>query len=436
MVVNAASAKMGGAVTYLTNLLRYLPPTESGHEFYIFLPSEIAAELKGLNQSVKLTPTSAGHARWWKRLWWEQVTLRRCLRELHADALFSTANFGMFRCPVRQILLVRIALYFSRIYIDTFLPQHSLRFRLSFRLRRWLCCQSVRWADVVMTPTQVMRDDLRAYVDVSRAKGMVNHYGVAEAVDRGIASSRPRGEQSPIRLLYISLYAEHKNLATLLQALPLLNKDGIGKFVLVTTVNPAWKGASWTLTYRADTQLAHRQDIAPWLKFADPLGPKEIEEQYRRADIFVFPSLTESFGHPLVEAMAHGLPIVASDTRVNREICGDAAIYFSPLDPDHLAQAIRRVATNQPLRNRLSSDGQQRARARFRWDTHVRRILEIARAEDPKGFLESSEALFLQWSEEFLQQSTAKRGSLSPPDRSGEGPVLSAAERAVRNGRS
>ena len=380
MVINAASAKMGGAVTYLVSLLRHLPPRQSGHEFYVFLPPETAQKLEGLNENIRLIPTTKGHARWWERVWWEQVTLRRCIDELHADVLFSTANFGMFGCPVRQMLLVRISLYFSRIYIDLFLPRHSPRFRWSFRLRRWLCCQSVRCADVVMTPTQAMLDDLRAYVDVSPTKGMANHYGATD-VGKDMACWCPRGEQFPIRLLYISLYAEHKNLTTLLQAIPLLNKDGTGEFVLATTVNPAWQPANWSLTCKTDIHLAHHEDVAPWVKFTGPLGPNEIEEQYRCADVFVFPSLAESFGHPLVEAMAHGLPIVASDTPVNREMCGDAAIYFRPLDPGHLAQTIRWVATSQPLQNKLSLRGRQRVRAKFNWPTHVGRILQIARME-------------------------------------------------------
>jgi glycosyltransferase involved in cell wall biosynthesis len=138
-------------------------------------------------------------------------------------------------------------------------------------------------------------------------------------------------------------------------------------------------------------QLAHRKDVAPWVQFAGPLTPKETEEHYRRADIFVFPSLAESFGHPLVEAMAHGLPIIASDTPINREMCGDAAVYFRPMDPDHLAQAIRRVATNQPLQNRLSVEGRQRVRTKFNWQTHIRRILQAAQTDDRERLFETSE---------------------------------------------
>jgi glycosyltransferase involved in cell wall biosynthesis len=103
-----------------------------------------------------------------------------------------------------------------------------------------------------------------------------------------------------------------------------------------------------------------------------------MERLYLDSDIFIFPSLTESFGFPLAEAMSYGLPIVAADTPVNREICGEAAVYFSPLNPEDLARQVRRVAADAPLRQQLSVRGQEEARRKFRWDTHVRGILNIA----------------------------------------------------------
>src|ERR1700730_15244010 len=208
---------MGGAVTYLTNVLRCLPTADSDHEFHVFLPPETADKQNGLARNIHLLPTRIGHAKWWRRLWWEQVTLRRHLKKLRVDALFSTANFGMSHCPVRQILLVRIRLYFSSVYLDMFLPLHYLKFRASFRLRRWLCCQSIRWADVVLTPTQAMLEELRTYVDCPPTKAVVNHFGAPDSGDGDMAHSPLKGKPSPIRLLYISLYAEHKNLTTLLK---------------------------------------------------------------------------------------------------------------------------------------------------------------------------------------------------------------------------
>ena len=388
VVINAASAKIGGAVNYLEHLLRHLPPRESEYEFFVFLPSETARGLDGVPASIKLCSVPDKKISGWRRVWWEQITLRRFLRRTKVDLLFSTANFAMFRCPVKQILLVRNTLYFSQIYQQTFLPRQSLKMRIAFTLRRWMICRGVKSADCVMTPTQAMLEELRQYVEVPDCKAVVNPYGVEPPDSKGTKPvTRVRGyasvPQRAISLLYISLYAEHKNLMTLLKALPLLNKDRNRKFLLKTTVNPHWEAASRVLTQADDINLAGRQDIAAWVEFAGPLGQKEIEEQYRNADIFVFPSITESFGHPMAEAMAHGLPVVAADTPVNREMCGDAAIYFSPLEPDRLAQAIHLVASDPQLQRKLGLEGRRRVRTTFMWDTHLRRILEIAQAGNP-----------------------------------------------------
>ncbi len=383
IVINAVSAKLGGAVTYLTNILRHLPAPESGYEFDVFLPPETAERQEGLGRNVRLVPTSVGHAAWWKRLWWEQVTLRRWLERRKADVLFSSANFGMFGCPVRQLLLVRNPLYFSKIYQDEFLGRHSLRFRVSFRLRRWLICRSVRQAGVVMTPTQAMLDDVRRFVEVDAQKALVNPYGTTPLDS---PSSEPTGvkpeplarDDSAVRLIYVSLYSEHKNLTTLLKAMPLLNRDGGRKFVLKTTVHPGEEDVRWMVTCKGDLAFAQDPEVSPWIEIVGRVGRREALEFYRQGDIFVFPSLCESFGHPMVEAMAHGLPVVASDTKVNREVCGDAAVYFSPLRAEDLAQQVRALAQAPALMAKLGAVGRERAPTLFRWDRHVQRILECA----------------------------------------------------------
>jgi glycosyltransferase involved in cell wall biosynthesis len=185
----------------------------------------------------------------------------------------------------------------------------------------------------------------------------------------------PHADERVTHLVYVSLYSEHKNLSTLLKAMPLLNKNCAGGFRLRTTADPAWKGAAWTATHQEDLALARQPDVAPWVQFLGPLQSEQVEELYRQGDVFVFPSLCESFGLPMVEAMAHGLPIVASDTPVNREICGEAALYFSPLDPKDLAEKIDLLGRDPALRKKLGAVGERHA-AHFRWLDHVDRVLQ------------------------------------------------------------
>ena len=340
IVIKAASAKMGGAATYITTLLRSLPAPESGYEFDVFLPPETADKLEGLPPNIRLLVTSVGHAAAWKRFWWEQVTLRRWVKKRKADMLFATGNFqecSIARC--RKLLLVTNTLYFSRIYRDKLMARHSWRFRVLFELRRWLICRSVRQADWVMTPTHTMLDELPGTSSASRstrpsltitASTLQNH-GRARVP---LQAENGRGKAgNSFKLLYISLYGEHKNLSTLLKAIPLLNQEGGRKFLLQTTVDPTCEGSTRTVTYQEDRALAQEPSVSARVRFVGALPREQTERLYLNSDIFVFPSLTESFGFPMAEAMSHGLPIVASDTPVNREMCGEAAVYFSPPKP-------------------------------------------------------------------------------------------------------
>ena len=103
------------------------------------------------------------------------------------------------------------------------------------------------------------------------------------------------------------------------------------------------------------------------------MGYEKLPDLYHAADIFVFPSFLESFGHPLVETMACGLPVVAADTAVNREICGDAAEYFQVFSADSLAETLERLISVPQWRHVYSERSIERAR-RFTWEAHAERV--------------------------------------------------------------
>ena len=92
----------------------------------------------------------------------------------------------------------------------------------------------------------------------------------------------------------------------------------------------------------------------------------ELVGLYRTAAALVYPSLYEGFGIPCVEAMACGCPVAASNVASLPEVCGDAAVYFDPLDPESIADGIRRVLDSPP------PGGEQQA-ARFTWEECARR---------------------------------------------------------------
>ena len=130
--------------------------------------------------------------------------------------------------------------------------------------------------------------------------------------------------------------------------------------------------------YQAGTEL-HAIEESPRLKDIDVLGYVDaatLASLYARASIFAFPSLDEGFGIPVLEAMAHGIPVITSQCSALPEAAGDAAILVNPLDTDELASALNRLAVDEILRADLMQRGLARART-FSWDAAVEKTWEV-----------------------------------------------------------
>ena len=383
VVLNAVAAKMGGAPNYIRHVARELAASGAG-EFIFILPTELAEELRPKHPRLRFIGSDAGKGSLLRRMWFDQVEVRRLLRAEKADVLYSTANFAMFACPCRQVLLVRNPLYFSPLYDEKILPRKDWWTRTQIRLRRWLNCRSITVSDVVMTPTAAMLEDVRRLVAVPPSKGAANLYGV----DPGRFTPIPqRPLASPYRLVYSSLYGEHKNVETLLRAMLVLAEKKID-FLLVTPADPNSEDQQWAYTAKADAQLAADPRLRGHLQFQPNVPNAKMPELYANADVFVYPAVIESFGHPLVEAMCAGLPIVSADVPLNRELAGDAALYFSPFDPGDFAAQIQRVLDDEALRASLQNRARERSRL-FRWPTHVNRLLDAFAGERERFAVES-----------------------------------------------
>jgi len=374
ILVSAVSAKVGGAVTYLLNVSAELARRDSGAELIFVVPLSAAAAIQSLNPRWLVIATDVAHKSWWKRLWFDQVTLRRLLKSQSVDVLYSTANFGMFACPCPQLLLVRNILQFSPDYENRVLVNQRWRLRIDHALRRWLICRSIASADLVMIPSQAMLDAVRRRCRLADTKTLVNPYGVNPKLILPETSSRPARSSAEFRLFFSALYGEHKNFATLLRALGELRKNGVN-CRLFTTADPRWEGARWTTTRKADAELAGSPELKSHIEFAAIREADAMLDLYAGADLFVYPSTIESFGHPLIEAMAAGLPIVIADAAINRELCGDAAIYFSEFNFVDCARKITRLARDPELRRQMANRAAIRSR-QFRWDRHVQLLME------------------------------------------------------------
>jgi len=162
------------------------------------------------------------------------------------------------------------------------------------------------------------------------------------------------------QLLFVGVIQRRKNVARLVKAFERLPA---GWRLALAGASQGY-GAAEEL--RAVEESSRRQDI----DVLGHLSAEQLAALYARARIFAFPSLDEGFGMPVLEAMAHGLPVISSKSSAMPEVAGDAALLVDPLDVDELAYALSRLATDPALREDLIARGRSRA-LRFTWDSAV-----------------------------------------------------------------
>ena len=369
VLVNAVGTKMGGALTALRGLGKELARQAVPHHFVFYVTRAFARHpmpsAPNLEWHIAPAETPA------RRLWWDQVTLRRLLRQHRAGALFSFANYGQLLCFVPQLLCVQSSIYFSNEYRQHILPHKPLSFRIAFALRRWWICRSACAADCVLAPTASIMADLRRATPLPEEKTAVNPFGTtATAFDPPARSYDGR-----IDLLLPTLYTDYKNLGTALRALRLLRERHGDRFRLLTTADPRQESSRTSVVWKEDVELLDELVQAGAVDVLGPLPHKELLQLYARCHVLVYPTLTESFGFPLVEALAEGLPVAASDILVNRELARDAALYFGPLNPEQLAARIEEIISREACREELIRRGHEQART-FCWAAHVQRLLD------------------------------------------------------------
>lgn len=366
--INATSARMGGALTYLHNLVRELDNNPHGHSISIAAREKILgfapARIKILKVPARVCDSP------FRIFWWQQITLPRILHSQKIDLLYSTANFATFFCPCPQILLVRIPLYFSTLYKRHILPKKFLLHRLAFFFRAVFIRSSQKTASHTFFPTAALRRDFFAPLPVDQKKTSVNWYGTTIQ----FFAKKNTLQTSPIRLLCTSHYSDYKNYTSLLEALWRLKNEASFQFLLTATIDPSLPLFKTLPSAKYDLALIRR--LGDTLEALGPLSRARTTALYSNADIFLWPSLAESFGHPLIEAMVSGLPIICSDIPVNREICGDAAMYVPPLDSNAWADTLLKLSRDESLRAQLIYEGRARA-SLFQWKDHVERLCTL-----------------------------------------------------------
>ncbi len=364
---HAAEEGSSGNCTYIRNLLCGLASHDSDNEYVLFVNRrdhpfyrELANKPNVTFCRIRRTPA---FYRVFAALPW--ASHRQKVDILHVQYFAPLFHRGKLVVTIHDVTPFRHPEYFSAFE------------RLLFRV---LLPPSARRASLVLTGCRNSKRDMVELLRLNESRIQVTYYGINRhfsgeadpAGDRRILNEL--GVHDPF-ILYVGRIDPRKNIPLLIEAFDLLRgqQELPHKLVIAGKVYLMPANMKTTLD-----RCRHAEDVL----FLPTVSDGQLPALYRAASVFAFPSEYEGFGFPPLEAMASGVPVVASDISIFREILSDSALLVPAGEPAALANAIARILTEENLRSDLIRKGkehvkkydwQRTAMETLRWFQHVGR---------------------------------------------------------------
>jgi glycosyltransferase involved in cell wall biosynthesis len=222
-----------------------------------------------------------------------------------------------------------------------------------------------RAADAIICVSESSRKDLLHYHGIDSSKAHVIHHGFAGFREGTVIEDDQFPRMRPY-ILFVGNRGTYKNFLTLLEAYEM---SGLAAAYDLLAVGGGEFSDGETMRM-AELTLLERVRLVP--RATEEL----LAEAYRRAAVFVYPSLYEGFGFPPLEAMSLGCPVVASNTSSLPEVCGAAAVYFNPEDPAELSEVLKSTLVNRPFQNAIREQGYSQVRL-FDWNLTAEKTLKV-----------------------------------------------------------
>lgn len=357
IVIDARTGDGTGISRYSLNLVRELEKLPADYRFTVLLGPIDFPKWKPHDQRFKKILAPYKHYSIG-----EQLGLARLLYSLKPDLVHFTA----FNAPVlyfgKRIFTIHdlTLIHFKNI-------RSSLKHKLIYPLKYWgmrfiLRCSVMRSAALI-TDSEYVRQDILSTWGKSRL-GRVAPDKITViplAAETNNLAKQPR----PIKndyLLYVGAAYPHKNLDVLAKGYKRLLENHPDLKLVVIGKQDYWQ--------------AKLKNENPELTFPGYLSNEKLAAYYQSASLFVFPSLSEGFGLPPLEAMAYGAPVLSSNRTAIPEACGDAAEYFDPHSPKDLADKAQELLNDPEKRAEMATLGKDQVK-KFSWKKMAQQTLEV-----------------------------------------------------------
>ncbi|MFH1292441.1 MAG: glycosyltransferase family 1 protein [bacterium] len=350
-------SEQAGLGRYVEQLIKYLAKIDDKNQYVVFLHKKNINKLKpSLPENWKIVKADIP---WYG--WAEQLILPLMIKKQKLDLVhFPHWNVPLaynepFIVTIHDLIMYR----YSRQEASTHGP---LVYWLKDKLHRLIVKHAVEKAKHIITPSEYTKQDIRQTLHVTSSK--ISNIHLAPYTNQKIERKKA---QKPF-VLYVGSAYPHKNLKILLKSWQeFCEKYGDQHhLVLAGKKNYFYEKLINSEVFKK----------TPNLVYTDYLDDAKLEQLYSQASLYIFPSLYEGFGLPPLEAMAHGVPVVSSNSSCLPEILQSAVIYFDPNKTEEIVRALHMGLHDEIMRERLKKQAKQLL-WQYSWNKTAQETLNI-----------------------------------------------------------
>jgi len=354
---------VGGTETYAVSLVNALAKIDPDNEYFLFINKETKPGLfdAGRNFQFVACPIRATNRA--ARFLWEQLVLPSQTRGYSLDLLHSPGYIAPLSMSMKSVVTIPDLNYRA-------IPEAFNGFTRT--AQKFFVENSARRVDRLITISEFTRGDIINRLEIPGDKITAILLAPKEQTNRQQISWDELILKHRINRPYVfvlSSKSPHKNIPRMVEGFLRANHALGHTYQLIV-------GGHLPDHSRAADQIAAVVDESSDIRATGYVSDAELGELMAHASAFAFPSLYEGFGLPALEAMAAGVPVVSSNRASLPEVCGDAALYFDPVDVDAISVSLQRVLTDAELRSQLVERGTENLK-RFSWETTARHTLEV-----------------------------------------------------------
>ena len=357
-------AKKHGMDVVAVELIKALQTIDKQNEYFIFCRNgeDAKAIQDSANFHIKSFPAFTYGD-------WEQIKLPSIAKKYDLDLLHCTANTGPLKCSIPLVLTLHDIIYLESLDFKGTMYQNAGNL-----YRKMVVPKLVKKSQLIITVSQFEKEKIVSRLQLPTEKVKVVYNAVSEKFNNNYSPESIKALKRQYNLpdefiLFLGNTAPKKNTSNVIKA---YTEYCLANYTAIPLV---------LLDYNKELVEAFLKEIKQEKLLQNFVFPGYVKHDqmplmYNAATLFLYPSLRESFGLPILEGMACGVPVVTSTTSSMPEVAGDAAVLVDPYSPAAIAEGISNILSDKEKWNNLKYRGLERAKL-FTWKEAAKSVLSI-----------------------------------------------------------